>query len=175
MFVDVTAGPVVVSTDSDYDNIHNTIPYEYAYGTPRLDLSYVDQAMKINTIALLSKNILRNILFPNVMNMTYIPAQRQLVLPIVFFTNEDPYSPRVSSLMDEIEEVKEHVRVIFKTHLKTRRVHIVTDTVYLPNNISLTNSIRSTFIDSINLVNQNNSIQYHVYRRIVRFSVLSYE
>lgn len=32
VFVDVSAGPVVVSTDSDVDNIHNIVPYEFAYG-----------------------------------------------------------------------------------------------------------------------------------------------
>lgn len=127
--------------------------------------------MKINTIALYAKHLTQNILFPNVMNLTYIPPQRQLLLPLVFFTNEDPYSSRVSNLMQEIEEVKTHVQTIFKTHLKTRRVHIVTETVYLPNNISLQNSIRSTFIDSISLINQNNSIHYHVYRRIVSLTL----
>ena len=33
----MTAGPVVVSTDSDYDTIHNLIPYEYAYGSTFLN------------------------------------------------------------------------------------------------------------------------------------------
>lgn len=33
--MDVSAGPVVVSTDSDIDNIHNIVPYEFAYGRSR--------------------------------------------------------------------------------------------------------------------------------------------
>ena len=32
IFVDVTAGPIVVSTDSDTSSIHNLIPYEFSYG-----------------------------------------------------------------------------------------------------------------------------------------------
>lgn len=103
------------------------------------------------------------------MNLTNFPPEDHLLLPIVFFTKEDPYSPRVSNLMQEIEEVKMLVRTIFKTHLKTRRVYILTETIYLQNNISLQNSIRSTFIDSISLVNQNNSVHYQTYRRIVFF------
>lgn len=125
--------------------------------------------MKLNTVALMSKSIINNIIFPNIVNLTNFPPEDHLLLPIVFFTKEDPYSPRVSNLMQEIEEVKMLVRTIFKTHLKTRRVYILTETIYLQNNISLQNSIRSTFIDSISLVNQNNSVHYQTYRRIVYF------
>ena len=33
LFIDVNAGPVVISTDLDDSNIHNLIPYELAYGS----------------------------------------------------------------------------------------------------------------------------------------------
>ena len=123
--------------------------------------------MKLNSIALVSKSIIKNVFFPNIMNFTTIPPTRQLLIPIVFFTKEDPFSSRISSFVDEIEEIKTHVRTLLKTHMKASRVHIVTDTIYLQNNLTLHNSIRSTFIDSISLVNQNNSIQYQTYRKIV--------
>ena len=91
--------------------------------------------MKLNTVALQTKQLIENIIFPNIMNLTFIPHERQLLLPVVFFTKEDPYSPRVSNLIQEIEEVKMQIRTIFKTHIKTRRLYIVTETIYLQNNI----------------------------------------
>ena len=131
--------------------------------------------MKLNTVALQTKQLIETIIFPNIMNLTFIPHERQLLLPVVFFTKEDPYSPRVSNLIQEIEEVKMQIRTIFKTHIKTRRLYIVTETIYLQNNISLQNAIRSTFINSISLMNQNNSIHYHIYQRIVVFMLFFLE
>ena len=40
--------------------------------------------MKLNTVALQTKQLIENIIFPNIMNLTFIPHERQLLLPVVF-------------------------------------------------------------------------------------------
>lgn len=111
--------------------------------------------------------VLENVFFTNIVNVTHFDLQNQLLIPIVVFTDADPYSVRVSQLQQEIEETKMKIRQIFKTHLRMRRAHLVTEIVYLRNNISLLNSIQASFIDSITLLNSNNSVTYKRYRRIV--------
>ena len=112
--------------------------------------------------------VLENVFFTNIVNVTHFDLQNQLLIPIVVFTDADPYSVRVAQLQQEIEETKMKVRQIFKTHLRMRRAHLVTEIVYLRNNISLLNSIQASFIDSITLLNSNNSVTTKRYRRIVR-------
>lgn len=121
----------------------------------------------MDSVALRVSQVLENVFFTNIVNVTHFDLQNQLLIPIVVFTDADPYSVRVSQLQQEIEETKMKIRQIFKTHLRMRRAHLVTEIVYLRNNISLLNSIQASFIDSIALLNSNNSVTYKRYRRIV--------
>ena len=59
------------------------------------------------------------------------------------------------------------LRSLFKSHFRTRRISLITEFIYLRNNITLMNSIRSTFIESISLFSQNNTVTYKPYSRIV--------
>lgn len=167
--MDVSAGPIVYSTDLDYHNIHNTIPYEFSYGSHLVFLMFLDRVVKMDSIALDVSYILENVFFTNIVNITHFDSQNQLLIPIVFFTDADLYSTHVSFLQQEVEEIKMKIKQIFKTYLRMRRAHFVTEMIYLRNNISLLNSIQSSFIDSITLLNSNNSVSYKTYRRIVGF------
>ena len=131
--------------------------------------STLDHTVKMDSVALRVSQVLENVFFTNIVNVTHFDLQNQLLIPIVVFTDADPYSVRVSQLQQEIEETKMKIRQIFKTHLRMRRAHLVTEIVYLRNNISLLNSIQASFIDSITLLNSNNSVTYKRYRRIVLF------
>lgn len=137
------------------------------FGYPRG--STLDHTVKMDSVALRVSQVLGNVFFTNIVNVTQFDLQNQLLIPLVVFTDADPYSVRVSQLQQEIEETKMKIRQIFKTHLRMRRAHLVTEIVYLRNNISLLNSIQASFIDSITLLNSNNSVTYKRYRRIVRF------
>lgn len=127
----------------------------------------IDQSMKLDTVALSTKHIVENIFFPNIVNNTHIQAHHQLFLQIVFFTMTDAYSPRLGPLQQEMEEIKMSLRSLFKSHFRTRRISLITEFIYLRNNITLMNSIRSTFIESISLFSQNNTVTYKPYSRIV--------
>ena len=57
-----------------------------------------------------------------------------------------------------------------KTHLRTRRFHLITDIVYLRQNVTLLNSIRSTSIESVSLYNTKNAVRYKLRKHMVRFT-----
>ena len=175
----MAAGPIVCTTELDSHNIHNTLMYEYAYGRlfPAIHLSchwngsidlWIDRSVKLNTIALSVKNTVENIFFPNIVNNTFFQSNQPLLVPIVFFTTANPYSARMGPLEQEIEEIKMNLRLLFKTHFRTRRVNLLTEFVYLRNNITLTSAIRATFIESISLFTMNNTVTYKPFSRIVR-------
>ena len=128
---------------------------------------WIDRSVKLNTIALSVKNTVENIFFPNIVNNTFFQSNHPLLVPIVFFTTANPYSARMGPLEQEIEEIKMNLRLLFKTHFRTRRVNLLTEFVYLRNNITLTSAIRATFIESISLFTMNNTVTYKPFSRIV--------
>ncbi|KAK8823388.1 hypothetical protein WA577_002309 [Blastocystis sp. JDR] len=156
IFIDISAGPIVVSSDVDDNNIHNTIPYSYLF----------DRSLKSASIVSTTKFLLQNVLFTNIVNATTFAPQQQLLTSIVFFTDADEYSPRLIQYQQELEEVKIKLRGLFKTHMRTRRAHLVTDMVNLRTNVTLLNSIRSTYIESISLYNGKSSIEYEAQKHI---------
>ena len=79
----------------------------------------------------------------------------------------NPYSARMGPLEQEMEEIKMNLRSLFKTHFRTRHVNLLTEFVYLRNNITLTSAIRATFIESIALFTMNNTVTYKPFSRIV--------
>lgn len=106
-------------------------------------------------------------LFTNIVNATAFSPQQQLLTSIVLFTDADEFSPRLSQYQQEMEEMKIKLRGLFKTHIRTRRAHMVTDMVNLRTNVTLLNSIRSTYIESISLYNGKNAIEYKAQKHIV--------
>lgn len=158
-----------MSSDVDDNNIHNTIPYSYLFGIDTLAESRTDRSLKSASIVSTTKFLLQNVLFTNIVNATTFAPQQQLLTSIVFFTDADEYSPRLIQYQQELEEVKIKLRGLFKTHMRTRRAHLVTDMVNLRTNVTLLNSIRSTYIESISLYNGKSSIEYEVQKHIVVF------
>jgi hypothetical protein len=125
--------------------------------------------MKLNTVVSMIQQLARNVICPNIVNITSFSPQKAIYVPLVFFTDVDSSSVENSDFLQELEEIKMRVRNVLKSHIRSHRFDLITETVFLQNNISLLNSIQSTFIDSITLYNNNNTISYHHYRRIVVF------
>lgn len=174
IFVDVTAGPIVTSTDLENHNIHNSLPYDYAFGRIIESHSLSDKSLKLDMVAVTTRHLLENILFPNIVNNIHLHSRHMLTIPIVFFITSDSYTPRGMALQQEMEEVRASIRSLFKTHFRSKRVTLLTEFVYLQNNITLVNAIRSTFIESVVLFNQNNSVAYKTIKHIVGEALQNY-
>lgn len=159
-----------MNSDIENNNIQYFMPYEYIYGNRESSPSRSDRSMKVNSIVSTTRNFLRNVLYTNVVNVTTFGPQQQLLTPIVFFSDADMFSPRLSQLQQELEEVKVKLRSLMKTHLRTRRFHLITDIVYLRQNVTLLNSIRSTSIESVSLYNTKNAVRYKLRKHMVRFT-----
>ena len=125
-------------------------------------------------VAVTTRHLLENILFPNIVNNIHLHSRQMLTIPIVFFITSDSYTPRGMALQQEMEEVRASIRSLFKTHFRSKRVTLLTEFVYLQSNITLVNAIRSTFIESVVLFNQNNSVAYKTIKHIVGKALENY-
>jgi hypothetical protein len=125
-------------------------------------------------VAVTTRHLLENILFPNIVNNIHLHSRHMLTIPIVFFITSDSYTPRGMALQQEMEEIRASIRSLFKTHFRSKRVTLLTEFVYLQNNITLVNAIRSTFIESVVLFNQNNSVAYKTIKHIVGEALQNY-